>query len=776
MGTILFVFPGNLPARNTFPEDTELFNKLNLDLPQLEEVKKSVSKGDYDQAKALLLHYKRISDSGKWKKEAFTQTLPPSDKTDAVADSLCMNCISGGGIPSKPYIPGYVYMGDDFDWLYNPKDKSNPDYSTEWTAFIARIDYLNKLADAYTSTGNEKYLKKWIWFIYDFVKDNFPASGVIWRELDTAIRVRTWINTYLTFRNSELFTAEDNATLMKTVYAHGDFLEKELLSDTTRTGNHVTTECSALYTLGCVFPEFKEAGTWRDVACRRFMKEIVRVVPPDGLQAELSPSYHYGVVAAYRGIYDIAKLNNIPLPDGFISRLQDMYRAPVLLMDQWGDFVKTNDSNSRNIRKSAKEGLDLGYDPFLAWAASKGKKGIAPPTTTHLPYAGFYMMRSGWEPDGIFLFFRGGPQGIGHAEQDMLQTVLKAYGKTLLFDPGKYLYDQSDWRRFSTNTPSHNTIIVDGKWQYREKVIPTEYLPVNNPFYSTPLFDFVSARYAAGYVTNVWDRTKGYRPETWLNDRDTSVTHTRTVIFLKPHYALILDQLNGSGEHTYDAHFHVEAPAARLDRSTQSIISQRKDSVQLAIYPLEFENLQTEIIQGQKNPLLGWYPSEHRPIPTVRFRKQQETPALFATFLYPCKNETPEFEAKSLPATGAQLWGQHITTSEEQVDIVLSKENKSVPITFQSSFSGNVTAEAAGIILRKSKEKGSESLGVWEIKSYKDDDLAFTLPAPATLVVRKQKNNRKIFNAGDKNIEIQILQPVRKSIVLPAGKWINTNK
>ena len=100
--------------------------------------------------------------------------------------------------------------------------------------------------------------------------------------------------------------------------------------------------------------------------------------------------------------------------------------------------MRTNDSSLKKIKEISKEGLKIGYDPVLAWVVSDGKEGEELPSTTFLNYAGFYMMRSGWRDNGMFLFFRGGPQGIGHVEQEKLQIVLKAWGKTLLFDPGKF--------------------------------------------------------------------------------------------------------------------------------------------------------------------------------------------------------------------------------------------------------------------------------------------------------------------------------------------------
>ncbi|MEJ0001556.1 MAG: hypothetical protein WDO13_21935 [Verrucomicrobiota bacterium] len=105
----------------------------------------------------------------------------------------------------------------------------------------------------------------------------------------------------------------------------------------------------------------------------------------------------------------MAKLNNLEVPDSFRTRIMQMYRAPVLVMDQSGHAVPTNDSVPVDVTHKAAEGLQLGDDPLLAWAASHGEKGQAPPDSDALPYAGFYAMRGGWDRDDAFLFFRSGP-------------------------------------------------------------------------------------------------------------------------------------------------------------------------------------------------------------------------------------------------------------------------------------------------------------------------------------------------------------------------------
>lgn len=752
--------------------DTLFFNSLRLDLLELKDVKRCIEKEDYIGAKFFLLQYKRATNLGKWFSEPYVSTTF-SDKIDRAADSICMHYIYDDINVKHPYVNGMVFMGKDFDWLFNPRKKTDPNYAIEWTySRVARVNFLNKLVQAYKKTGNDKYLRHWIWFMYDFIKDNPPTIKQVWRTLDTAIRVRTWLNAYYSFRNSNLFTADVNTTYLKLIYAHAVHLKNGLLVDDSRTGNHVTTECAALYTIGCVFQEFKEAMKWREIAIDRYMKEIGKVVPPDGFQAELSVSYHYGVVATYKHIYDIAKINNIQLPIGFTSRLLDMYRAPVLLMDQWGDHVKTNDSSRKNIKKMSKDGLKIGYDPTLAWVASNGKEGEELPSTTSLNYAGFYMMRSGWNDNGLFLFFRGGPAGIGHAEQDKLQLVLKAWGKELLFDPGKYPYDQSEWRRFSINTPSHNTAIVDGKWQYREKVIPKKYYPVDNVFCTTPLFDYVSSSYTDGYVTNVYEPQKGYRPQVWRNDRDTTVTHIRDVLYLKPYYALIIDQFEGNGEHMFDVLYHINASAAELDSVKCHVYSLRNDSVQIGLCALDTTKMQTDIIQGQKDPLLGWYPIEHRPIPTVRFRKKQEVPATFATFLYPYRNIKPKFKVEDVNnGLDNSIFGKRIFTEEEVVEVILNKKKNQINFDYHSSLVGNVGIEAKGLVIRQSKVYSTINIGMLGAVSYYNDDFDVRFSKPVNVLLQPKGNSIIIF-VEKTPVKILISKPFEKMVEIKPNEWL----
>jgi hypothetical protein len=359
---------------------------------------------------------------------------------------------------------------------------------------------------------------------------------------------------------------------------------------------------------------------------------------------------------------------------------------------------------------------------------------------------------------------------MGHQHEDMLEVVMRAWNKTLLFDPGTYPYDSSDWRRFTNGTASHNTIIVDGKWQHRGATKPPVSEPTGNPWVTTPLFDYTAGTYDAGYQQSVY-RPRPFDPQVWKGQPDKSVSHTRRVLFLPPYYALVLDTLDGTGNHTFDSHFNLEAPAARLDPATHAAFSENSDGAQLALYPLEMENLAVDIVQGQMKPLLGWMPLGHRPIPTVRFRKVQAAPAIFATFLYPYRDQPPAFAATPLPVQGDNLWSRFFKTAQENIEVVLAKGGKDEAFTLTSSLAGAVAADATGLILRQPGGTGPVYTGAVDLRSYKDGQVELSLDQPAPLIFSPQAGGLLCFNPGDAALTVNVKKPFARSVTLAPQAW-----
>jgi hypothetical protein len=760
--------------------DQDILAALDLDAPGMEKVKAAASATplDWDAVKSAYLNYRRTASTARWGIMPSDRPANPKEKDDPAGDQVLLHHIRNDyHFP----MPAVVDMGKDFNWTYDPVPRSSPAFSAEWTyGPIGRTEFWNALASAYWLTGDEKYAAGWVDSLEDFAAKNpmhygeVPNVASLWRTLDSAIRISiSWPNAYYHFLDSPSFTPQANWTYLKLNYAHAQLLMHDL-EGTGRSGNWAATECGGLYIVGTLFPEFRDASAWRDRAVDRIKIEMDKVVPPDGFEAEYTPTYHFVTLDGFRRPLDVAKLNNLSIPDSLRDRIMGMYRAPVLVMDQSGNDVPTNDSKIVSASVQAAAGLKLADDPLLAWAASHGSKGQAPPRSTALPYAGFYAMRGGWKRDYVFLFFRAAPTGMGHQHEDMLEVVMRAWNKTLLFDPGTYPYDSSDWRRFTNGTASHNTIIVDGKWQHRGATKPPVSQPTGNPWVTTPLFDYVAGTYDAGYQQSVY-RPRAFDPQVWKGQPDKSVSHTRRVLFLPPYYALVLDTLDGTGNHTIDSHFNLDAPAARLDPTTHAAFSENSDGAQLALYPLEMDNLAVDIVQGQMKPLLGWMPLGHRPIPTVRFRKVQAAPAIFATFLYPYRDQPPAFAATPLPVQGDNLWSRFFKTAQENIEVVLAKNGKDEAFTLTSSLVGAVTADATGLILRQPGGTGPVYAGAVDLRSYKDGQVELSLDQPAPLIFSPQAGGLLCFNPGDAAVTVSVQKPFARSVTLPPQAWTSVS-
>ncbi len=760
----------------------EALAALNLDAPGMEDVKAAAKTGSLEAVQKAYLEYRRTKCPAKWHVSPDKKPAVAKSKTDEAGDELCAHLLR-----SKFYrkITEPVDMGKDFDWTLNPVKRGDPDFTEEWTwCVVSRMYFWDKLSNAYWNTLDEKYAQEWVAQLFDFAKKNnrlnklAPGESSRWRTLDASERAyASWPDAYYHFLNSPNFTPEAQWTYMRVMLDHVALLKKGL-ENTGRYGNWVASECFGLYAIGVLFPELKEAQSWRDIALNRLVDEANLTVPPDGFEAELATGYHYFSLSNFTGPMRLANLNQLPVPKEFRAKVLAMFTAPVTVMDQTGNAVGTNDSGPTNASALAKQGLTLvGDDPVLAWAASGGKEGKPLPATTMLPYAGFYAMRGGWNRDDSFLFFRAGPTGIGHEHEDMLEVVLRAWNKTLLFDPGNYMYDHSNWRRFTIGTASHNTIIVDGKWQHRGANKPPVTEPVKNPWHTTPLFDFVSGCYDGGYQQNVYNSNAQYSPGRWVGDKDISVSHTRRVLFLKPFYALLVDTLDGTGKHQYDAHFHMDAPSATLDPATQAITSQNPaGQAQLTLFPLDRDGLKADIVQGQEEPILGWFPPTHRPIPTARYSKTQEAPSLFATFLYPFKGEAPRFEAKPLPIDKA-FWASALKTGHEDAEIVLAKDDTARDVSLNSSLAGALKAKTSGLVIRHLTQSGKTVFGAWKLSAYADKAASFTLAEPAALVWTVQEGRLLAFNPDpEKQVRLKVTAPFAVEAALPPGAWMEITK
>lgn len=756
--------------------DADMLQSLDMTLPGMEAVRAAAEHHDLEAVKIAYLEFRRKRSTPRW--FSMPSDMPAATATDdATGDEILHHIIRDyayGNFHRQP-----VNMGEDFDWTHNPLPETDPNFSHEWTwCGISRTQFWRKLGDAYWKTHDEKYAQEWVNELFDFARKEplNPDTGrgpvSLWRTLDASIRANeTWPYAYYHMRDSATFTSEAQWVFLKLMRDHGRMLERGLRVPG-RSGNWVASESYGLYTIGTLFPEMKESAGWRQFALDRITKEMNTVVPPDGFEAELTPNYHMVTLHGYLGPLQLAELNHAPVPSEFKPRLLAMFEAFVKVMDQRGQVVATNDSGRANAIELAREGLKLGDDPLLTWAVTHGAEGQGLPDSTMLPYAGFYTMRSGWKPDDQFLFFRAGPPGIGHEHEDMLQLVYEAFGRTLLREQPESNYDHSNFRRFALNAGSYNDITVDGMTQHRGANRPPVTTRANVVWVTSPLFDYAAATYDGGYQKSVYNPRIEYHPEDWIGTPDKSITHTRRIVYLRPYYALVYDSVNGPGHHIIAARFNVASSAVSIDDKTQAAFSKNEGSGQIGLYPLERSNLKVSVLQGERDSAdIVWN------VPTVQFEKQQDTPATFATLLYPYRDAAPVVEESALPCANPDIWAHSIKTPYERASIFVAKSGNASGFSVNISATHAVKATASMLVARSQPNRPAAVLfGAMQLTEFDGEKLRFTLDRAANLDFTAVNGHPVFYNPDDADVVIKLAKPfVRTITVKPSSAVEVTN-
>lgn len=660
--------------------DSEFFSMLNLDYPGLENVKTAANAGDLSAAKHECAEYLRHRSKPVWKPDwlAGLGRGKRTDKTDTRAADRAMQ---------REFLSVSVWhkFDGEIDWTLNPIDYR------EWPWQLNRHHMWTDLGLAYWATGEEKYAKEFVFEMTDWVRkcpvplDVDGNRTETWRTIEAGIRSgQTWMAAYHLFVHSPSFTDDAMVTMVKSFAEHARHLMRW-----PQTGNWLTMETNGLMHVGVIFPEFKEAETWRKTATQRMYAELDRQVYPDGAQIELSTGYHQVSLYNFAMAWDVAHVNGIAMPADYVAKMQKMFDYDLDISMPDGYAPGLNDAGRTNMTAMAQMGLT--YFPErkdYEWLATLGKKGTVPTVgSIALSFSGHLVMRSGWNLDDRYMLFDAGPFGYGHQHEDALSLVIYAYGKYMLVDPGNYPYDSSQWRKYVLSTRAHNTIMVDGFEQHRRDRPRTEYVlskPLPIQWESTAKFDYASSVYEDGYA----------------HDNSVKVKHQRSVFFVKPDYWIVVDTLTPSDDkpHRYESMFHLDMTGAEADAHSKAVRTTDAKGANLSIVPLADDGLKVSIISGQEKPIVqGWMPAggyKCRPIPTPVFEKQKSGKASFAYVFYPTPEggKCPVVSVKPVAVQGAEgAVGMAIEFEDGRVDYFVLGQKQGEQLRF-AGFDSNALA------------------------------------------------------------------------------------
>jgi len=489
-----------------------------------------------------------------------------------------------------------------------------------------------------------------------------------WRPIEAGIRLYTaWFPCYYHFVNSPEFTPEFNIKILLSMVDHARFLRRYYTRHVAYfnvSPNWGLMESNGLAHMGILLPEFRESEDWRNTAMSRFEEQVRMQILPDGMQVERCTGYHLVCTFCILQIAELALRNNMRVSQVWKDKLESMINYVLYMMKPHGYYPMISDADESDvIGERASYGLwedinnlnmledanDLRYvlmagarlfnRPDMLYAATLGKEGKKPElNSVAFPDGGFYVSRTGWDKDDQYMAINCGPLGVFdqncvHGHADALSVDVSAFGKTLLIDPGRYIYE-GPYRIWFKGTSAHNTVGIDGQDQSQlddEWMFKTKANVKNKNWDISDKVDYFDGSHG------------GYER------LDNPVTHRRRILSVKGSYWVILDDMTGKGEHDFDLYYHFpENTKVNLDSKELGAVADYGDDVALSIIPCNIDGVSTETFEGSTDPIQGWVSYDYAvkiAAPVLKYSKKAAAPARFATVLCASKGVKPEITA-----------------------------------------------------------------------------------------------------------------------------------
>jgi heparinase II/III-like protein len=542
---------------------------------------------------------------------------------------------------------------------------------------LNRHQWLVSLGQGYRLVRDERYAETFAESVRSWQKANPVGLGINWASsLEVSLRLIAWCWALALFQGSRALSTELFVTMLGGIAAHARHVERHL-SHYFSPNTHLTGEALGLFYAGVVFPELRSAPRWRALGAQILVAESERQVLADGVHFERSTCYqrytaeiylHFSLLAARNGLVVPAAVTErlermldfllaVRLPDGSMPQIGDgdggclLPLAPRAPHDLRGLFATA----AVACRRPDYAGAAGGPAPEAVWLLGPSSVNTieadvartpARPLSTAFPDGGYVVMRSGWADRSHQLVFDVGPLGCpvtsGHGHADLLSVQCAAFGRPYVVDPGTFCYTAApEWRDFFRSSAAHSTVMIDG----RSQAVP------RGPFawQSRP-----AARLSRWVTTSTLDVADAEHDA--YGGLSDPVTHRRRVLWVKPRYWLIVDDLTGTGQHEVELRFQF----APMDVTMTPDLWARALGCHggglargggLLIKPFTLVGLAGEVKTGEEEPIQGWVSEDYgqrRAAPALVYGVVTGLPLRIATLLLPIEDPAAPPPAVSL--------------------------------------------------------------------------------------------------------------------------------
>ncbi len=380
---------------------------------------------------------------------------------------------------TNPANTTYISVGPNYDWTTNPTE--DPEFihaamRLEWALPMVLAHDLNAQRETLTLLLEQMIsFKTFLARIGDPRTDKTAKYSPAWRRINVAIRAWSLLQAKALLP-TEASSGPLSTTLITIINRDLSWLEvaarERLASADEHLSNHDVLIARALVAGGSLLPNNPKADLYFETGMNLLRETMKRTLLSDGMSWEMSIHYHVQIARWYAEALLVADAHGRPVPTDVGETLEKMAiitrnfvhadgREPAIGDSDRGDLGARTLAYLGQIVDMPKDRV-VSPEPLLAFTGAPAEPGTKLPRFFQLPAAGYTVVRTKDRSGSMILDY--GPKGGWHGHLDLFSFEIFAQCRTVIVDPGRWLYKNGDVdRAWVLSTVAHNTISINGE-------------------------------------------------------------------------------------------------------------------------------------------------------------------------------------------------------------------------------------------------------------------------------------------------------------------------
>ncbi|TCN05305.1 heparinase II/III-like protein [Bacillus sp. BK006] len=469
-----------------------------------------------------------------------------------------------------------VHLTDEDLWVSEIHDRS-------WLFWHHCLVSVAFLIDSYYVDKNKDKLLLAYEIVNKWFKSNYPSSPSVmgWHDHSTALRLLHLTKLYILLKQQGEFRITSHLNFiceehMKKLADAKFYMPKH---------NHGMDQDICLFIAASVLNHNSYSKKFKNLAIKRFWKQINNLFSEDGCYLEHSPHYIYLLIDRLLGFCNVLLKIDRDHGKKLQKRIDNIIRFFINILLPDGRFPTIGDSElqSFEMKQDYWKYLSQDLQEILQTIKGYNYNPINLPVDTFYPDGGYSIFRNNWNNDSTTtqIVFYSAFHSRVHKHHDDLAFTLYGHGMPLLIDGGKftYEYDRPE-RNYVTSAYGHNTVRINNT--------ETDLSRIN--INKSGILSFLATK-NIGYASGFHALSK-------------NVTHRRLLFYLKPGELIVLDLIKGGSNTNTELIFNLNSELIS-EMKNNKIIAYHQDEPVLYLQSLLGKTDFTKH-RGETNPLKGW--------------------------------------------------------------------------------------------------------------------------------------------------------------------------